>query len=146
MCSTTVSFFSIVLWDTWMQDPLAIRARWCGDPSGWQPLKLGCYMCGPNPLLLREELGVGVSHFIVRQCAWGGRYRESVSLPFLLASMWVFSQLFNVEESVKYSFWIFLRGNCSTYSSVFCAFTGGGKFRRLLCHYLGDNHSSFPFV
>lgn len=49
MCSTTAALFSMVLWDTWMQDPLAIRARWCADPSGWQPLKLGCYMCGPNP-------------------------------------------------------------------------------------------------
>ena len=62
-----------------MQASLAAGVSLHGDPSGWQCLKLGCCMCDPNPWLLREQLGVGVSLRIVRHGLEWALWGECVS-------------------------------------------------------------------
>lgn len=75
-------------------------------------------MYHPNPLLLREKLRVCGFLLVVWHCARGGVYGESVSQPFLLVSMWEFSQCL-LCRSHSTSFWISFRGNCSIYSCTF---------------------------
>lgn len=58
-------------------------------------------MCGPKPLFFGEKLGVGGSLSIVGCCSWGGFYNNSVSQLFLPVSVWIFSQLPDVQESLN---------------------------------------------
>lgn len=60
---------------------------------------LGNWMCGPNSILLREKLGVGISLLILWCHAKSGVSDESEFQCFLSVSDWVFSHSTNVQES-----------------------------------------------
>lgn len=51
--------------------------------------------------------------------------------------MWVFSQ-YPMCRNHSYSFWISLSRNQAMHSCICGASVGGGKFRSLICHHLGD--------
>lgn len=75
-------------------------------------LKLGCKMGGPNPLLLREKLGVGSSLLTIWHWAEGGVEDERVSQRFLsyLYRCGYFPILL-MCRSHSASFWVSLTGN-----------------------------------
>lgn len=51
-----------------------------------------CQMCGPNPALFWEKLGVFVCFFSDWRCAGGKDSRMSMSQLFLPVLMWIFSE------------------------------------------------------
>lgn len=88
-----------------------------------------------NSLLLKEKLGVSASLLIKWGCTGNGIYGERGSLHLLPISMWIFSHLFKVQESVV--FWASFRGDFSLCRCIFSVSMGGEEFRGLLCHHFG---------
>lgn len=55
------------------------KVNWNKVQRSYVQKSLGYQLCGPNPLLLKEQLGAGGSLLIAGQCAGGGGYWECVS-------------------------------------------------------------------
>lgn len=121
------SLFSIVLWVSWTDAPLAFRDRCFGDSSvRWSPKSYGT-RCGIQTLhssgRSKEVTGW--------HCARGGDYGESVSQSSYSFQCGYFRSCL-MCRSHSASFWICLRGNCFVRSYPFGAPVGGGTFRSLL--------------
>lgn len=91
-------------------------------------------MWSQNALLLKAKLGLSGSLLNMWGHAGNGIYGESGSQHLLPISMWIFSHLSNVQESVV--FWTSLRGDFSLCSYIFSV-SVGGEFRGLPYHHVG---------
>lgn len=102
-------------------------------------LKAGHHMCGPNPLLLKKNLGIGGSPQIVWLCTEWGLWQECIS---------AFPNSFHCEYFLVYpmcrnhsaSFWISFKRNCSLCSCAFCTSKWRREVRSLFCHHLTQFH------
>lgn len=90
-------------------------------------------MCGSNPSLLREKLGVGNSFQIEWYSDWGGAHAQ-VCLSFSYTFEWMFFSC-SIGKSLLTHFGISLRGNLSRDRCLFSASMHGVRVRSLLfCH------------
>lgn len=106
--------------------------RWviCGLVPCVAAVKIGAVDVGPNPLFLREKLGVWGSFLSIKFCDGGWIYGKSVFQTFLFWwKYFLIPPMYRehwVEESPS-SLWILLRWNRFLCSCVFGAFKQGGK-------------------
>ena len=93
-------------------------------------------MWGPNPSLLREKLGVGVSSQLYGALLTVGfMTRVCLSLSYVfLCGYFLSHQMFRSRPAC---FWISFRGNLSTHSCTFTVSMGRVELRSLLCCHLG---------
>lgn len=84
------SLFTIFQWNLWMEASSASRARCLGICPLVGALKFGALYVQSKPLAPHED---GIPSWLYAAVSLGGIYGDSVSLPFLSVSIWVFSQL-----------------------------------------------------
>ena len=95
-------------------------------------------MYGPNFSCLREKLRVGGSLPICMVLCQGDGFMARVCLSLCYPCQYAYFLNYLMCRNHSAGFWISLKKNCSLYSCIFSIPIGEGKFRSLLCQYLGN--------
>lgn len=136
ICLLIILLFVVILWDSWMQAPLALRNKWIGSLFLSVVLKFGLLHMWSIPLSPLWKLDIEGSLPIVRHYSKGGfmiRVCPSASYP-LQCGYFLNHPMCGIHST---NFWISLTGYWSMCSCICGASVGGGKFRSLYWH-LGD--------
>lgn len=135
---------------------LGVTASWCPRVLAWLVFKAKCFRCSSvgskykksgssvwasNPSLLEEKfrLSSSLPSWVVRK--WSRFYDNLVSQPLIPASMWAFSSLPHVWESLGQ----FFREVCSVCNCRCGVFMKEDNFRILQCCHLEPLLNYFYF-